>query len=249
LDSHVEQVAWGTIAIESNSGNAALVQKRVVGVLIGHFDADAAKMSLSTLNIPAVNFDGHALYASGSGSGPEDIYFVFIDKGEIAFGPRDALAALIRVANGSSENLLENDTMFTLINQANGSGMFWGVLNGTAAGSAVQQLVPEAARFPQSAQLIQKFRALIFTVANASEIQATFQLITPAPEDALILSQLVQAGVMMRRYQAGGSKTGLASVLDTAQISASGNQLQTSFQLTPHQLLKLIEQNTFIPSM
>ena len=249
LDSHIDQVVWGTIAIENDSGKTALLQKKVAGVLIGHFDSDSAKLSLKTLNIPVLNRDGHTLYASGSGSGSEDVYFTFVDKNEIAFGPRDALEALNRTIDGSDENLLENSSMFTLINQANGSGIFWGVLDGPAAGAAVQQLVPEAARFPQSAQLIQKFRALIFTVADAAEIQATLQLITPAPEDAIILSQLVQAGVMMRRYQASSSRPGLASVLDTAQISASGNQLLTSFQLTSDQLLSLIEQNTFIPGM
>lgn len=119
-------------------------------------------------------------------------------------------------------------------------------MNGAAARSAVQQLVPEAGRFPQAGQLIGKFRAMVFTVEASTDIQATFQLVTAAPEDAVILSQLLQAGILIRRYQLKGDNAGLADILDSAQIAAAGDELRTTFELTPDQLIGLIEQNTFI---
>lgn len=246
LGAHIDQVVWGIIPIMTSVGKAATSQKKVAGVLIGQFDPDSAKMSLKSLNVPSVEREGRTFYASGSGSGSDDVYFTFLDANEIAFGPLDALDELIRAQDGQEENLLENASMFTLINQANGDGVFWGVMNGAAARSAVQQLVPEAGRFPQSIQLIGKFRAMVLTVEASTDIQATFQLVTAAPEDAVILSQLLQAGILIRSYQLKGDNAGLAAILDSAQIAAAGNDLRTTFELTPDQLIGLIEQNTFI---
>lgn len=205
MNSHIDQVAWGMIDVVNSSDGPVpqgLPRKRLVGVLIGQFDPDSAQSLLKTLRVPVVQDGVHTFYASGSASGPDDVYFSFVGPDKIGFGPLEAIRSLLRTADGMQESLFENGTMFDLINQVNGTGLFWGVLDATAARSAVQQLVPEAARFPQSSQLIGKFKGMRIQIQENRNIQASFGAITNSPDDALLLSQLLQAGVLLQSFQA-----------------------------------------------
>src|SRR6266568_4293927 len=57
-----------------------------------------------------------------------------------AFGHRAILEKMIEVRFGSEEGLLRNEKLFPLINEANGSGVVWAVLNPAYTRLAMQQL-------------------------------------------------------------------------------------------------------------
>lgn len=247
MNAHIDQVAWALVApAASGSDEKVISGARLAGVALGQFDAQNAQDFLKAQKVPSVQAGSYTLYASGSGSGRSDIYFAFIDSSTIAFGPLGSLQRLIDVREGSEDNLLENETMLGLIDQANGDSIFWGVLDATATRSAIQQLVPEAAQFPQSEVLLGKMKALLISVQDTNDdIEARFQAVAATPQDALVLSQLLQAGVLMRKYQAKSNNGNLESLLGRVQISANGNQLEVSCALTDDQLMELIESNTF----
>jgi hypothetical protein len=140
--------------------------------------------------------------------------------------------------------------MMTLIERANGNGVFWGVLNAEGAARAINRLVPQAANFPQSRGLIDKLKNVLITVKAQDDIEIDFQAASPSPADAVLLSQLLQAGVLMRRYQAkDGANPDLATVLDGLRLGANGNSLDISLALTNDQVISLIEHNTFSTKM
>ena len=202
MNSRIDQVAWGLVAPAGSVEKGTASGGRLAGVAVGQFDPQSAQEFLKAQKVATFQQDDYTLYASGSGPGSADIYFAFVDSSTIAFGPLDSLRRLIGVREGTEENLLENETMLRLIGEANGDSLFWGVLNSTATRSAIQQLVPEAARFPQSELLIGKMKALLISVADTNDnIEASFQAVAAA-QDTVVLSQLLQVGVMMRRYQA-----------------------------------------------
>jgi len=68
---------------------------------------------------------GYTLYAFGTGSGANDLFFFFIDSNTAAFGHRAVLEKMIEVRFGGEEGLLRNDRLYPLINEANGSGVVW----------------------------------------------------------------------------------------------------------------------------
>jgi hypothetical protein len=246
INSHIDQVAWALVAPIRSSEKATQSGGRLAGVAVGQFDSQSAQDFLKGQNAPNVQVDDYTLYASGSGSGSSDIYFAFIDSNTIAFGPFDALRHLINVREGNEDNLLENEKMLSLIDQANGDSVFWGVLNSAATRAAIEQLVPEAARFPQSEVLTAKMTALLISVRDTNDdIEVNLQGIAASPEDAVILSQLMQAGVLMRKYQEKSVNGALEKVFGSVQISANGNELDISCDLTDDQLIGLIESNTF----
>ncbi len=174
-----------------------------------------------------------------------DLFFFFLDSNTAAFGHRSILEKLIEVRFGTEEGLLRNDRFFPLINEANGRGVVWAVLNPAYTRLAMQQLVPETAQFPQAAQLVRKLQALMITVEAGSGLDARFQAVCNSPEDANTFAALLQAGLLYRRYQESQGNPDLARLLDDARITPRGDRLEVRFALSDEQMLSLIRRNTF----
>ena len=103
------------------------------------------------------------------------------------------------------------------------------------------QHVPEAANFPQSHALMAKVKNLLISVRAASEINLNLQVESDSQVDAILLSQLLQAGMLLRRYRTKAeSNPELAKLLDAIGISTNGRILQVFMDLTSDQMISLI---------
>jgi len=242
-DTQVDELAWGGVAAAQGKG------EQVVGVALGSFDPSASEARFKQQKLPMVEVHGYHLYAFGSGSGPDDILFMFIDPNTAAFGHRSALEKLIDVRTGVAQSLLTNDTLFPLINEANGTGIIWAVLNKDYANLAMQQLIPQANQFPQAAAIIKRIRAMTISVNAEEGVDTHFQAVCDSPDDANLLSAALQAGLMYRRYQESQSNPDLAGALDQVQVAPAGDRLKVDVPVTQDQLLALIRTHAFATPM
>ena len=247
----IDEVAWARVTVSNADSDPALSGNgQPVAVATGVFDVDAIQFFLDSHNVSSVQIGNHIFYDSGTGSGASDIFFTVVDWKTIAFGPFKQLKRILRIRDGEEDNLLQNEKMMTQIDKANGDGIFWGVLDSSRVGATIGQLVPEAANFPQSRDLIGKMKELLIVVRASSGIELDFQAASASREDAILVSQLLQAGVLLRRYQTNTENNPtLAQLLDTLRITANGNLLDVSLDLTDDQLISLIEHNTFTGNM
>jgi hypothetical protein len=245
--SPLEQVAWARVtASDSDSAPSGEGNGQLTAVAIGDFDAGAIKFAANALKVPTVQFENYTLYDAATGSGTGDTFFALVDWRTIAFGPLPQLKRILKIHAGEEDNLLENEQMMTLIDKANGEGIFWGVLNSARAASVIGQLIPEVSAFPQSQDMIGKMKELLIVVKAPSNIQLDMQAASASSNDALLISQLLQAGMLVRQYQTQGQNNpALSNLLGALQISADGNLLDVSLNLTSDQLISLIEHNTF----
>src|SRR5271170_2926790 len=131
-NAQVEELAWGAISETKGS-------ETVVGVALGQFDPSSTEDRFKAQKLPMFEVHGYHLYAFGSGAGPNDILFTFIDSNTAAFGQRSALEKLIDVRTGVAASIFTNDRMNSLINEVNGSGVIWAVLNQEYTHLAMQQ--------------------------------------------------------------------------------------------------------------
>ncbi len=122
-NTQVDELAWGAVRSPKNGG------AQIVGVAVGDFNPSESEERFKQQKLPVVTIDGYQLYAYGSGTGPSDILFTFIDANTAAFGQRAALQQLIDVRNGAAQSLLDNSQLSPLINEANGNGLIWAVLD------------------------------------------------------------------------------------------------------------------------
>jgi len=242
-NTQVDELTWGAIS------NSKMTNEEVVGIALGSFDPSSNETRFKQQKLPAFDVHGYHLYAFGSGTGPTDILFTFIDSNTAAFGNRKALEHLIDVRTGAAESLLTNNQLFPLINEANGTGTLWGVMNQDYAHLAMQQLVPEASQFPQAAAIIHRINAMMFSVRADNGIDATFQAACASTDDANLLSAALQAGLMYRRYQEAQQHPDLAGALDQVRVSSSGDRLKVDAPVSQDTLLSLIHSRALAVSM
>lgn len=255
-NTQVEEVAWGLVAegvtskTEGAGSTAVPAGEEVVGVALGNYNPDSTEAYFKRQKLPTVKARNYTLYAFGTGSGPNDLFFTFIDSNTAAFGHRSVLEEMIEVRFGAKDGLMRNDKFFPLVNEANGSGIVWAVLNPAYTRLALQQLAPEVQQFPDAAKLVSRMQNMLINVNASSGIDGKFQAICGSTDDANTLAQLVQAGFLYKRYQAGKENNPeLADMLDQARVVPAGDRVVLNMSLSDDQMSSLIRHNTFALKM
>lgn len=241
-NTQVDELAWAAI-------KSPKYGEQIVGVALGDFSPASSEARFKQQKLPVVTIDGYQLYGYGSGTGPSDILFTFIDANTAAFGQRAALQKLIDVRNGGAQSLLDNSQLSPLISEANGNGVIWAVLDQSYTHLAIQQLIPQATQFPQAAPIINRMRAMVIEIQADSGIDAQFQAVCNSPDDANLLAAGLQGALMLRRYQDAQSNPDLANALDQVHVTPSGDRLKVDAAVSQDQLLSLIRTRAFAVPM
>jgi hypothetical protein len=251
-NTQVEEVAWGLVpegvtAKTENVGSADVpTGEQIVGIALGNYNPGNAETYFKQKKLPTFKARNYTLYAFGTGAGPSDLFFVFIDANTVAFGHRKLLEKMIEVRFGAEEGLLRNETFFPLISDANaGGGTVWAVLNPAYTRLAMQQLAPEVEQFPEAAKLVTRMKNMIISVDAGNSLTGKFQAICGNTEDANTLAQLLAAGFLYKRYQAQQDNPDMAALLDAAHVSPAGDRVVLSMTLNNDQVASLIRKNTF----
>ncbi|MBZ5703575.1 MAG: hypothetical protein LAN84_17220 [Acidobacteriia bacterium] len=253
-NSQVDELAWGLVADSPNgkgekAASAVPTGEDVVGVALGNFNPESAEAFFKTQKLPTFKARGYTLFAFGTGSGPNDLFFFFLDSNTAAFGHRKLLEKLIEVRFGGEEGLLRNETLYPLINEANGSGVVWAVLNPAYTRLAIHQLAPELGQFPEAAQLVSRMKNLIINVDASSSVDGKFEAVAGSTEDANTLAQLMQMGFLYKQYQAKQSNPELAQLLNQMRVTPAGDRVELRMTLSEEQMTALIRNNTFLLKM
>jgi hypothetical protein len=251
-NSQVTELAWALVPNKSSTdtnGVSLPSSDQIVGIALGQFQPASAEAYFTSKKLPIVKVRTFSLFAFGGGSGPNDLFFFFIDSSTAAFGQRALLEKMIGVRYGEGEGLYANTDFSSLVNSANGSGTVWAVLSAAYTRLAMTQLVPEAGQFPAAAQLTSKLKAMTISVKGGSGVDAKFEAVCGSTDDANTFAALLQAGLMYRKYQVGNSNPDLASLLDSAQIAPAGDRLDVRLALSDDQMQSLIKRNTFAVAM
>src|SRR6201993_646253 len=105
-NSQVEELAWGLVAEgvtdkTSGTGSTAVpTGEEVVGVALGSYNPESTEAFFKQQKLPTFKSHGFTMYAFGSGAGPNDLFFLFIDSNTAAFGHRTELEKMLNVRYG-----------------------------------------------------------------------------------------------------------------------------------------------------
>ncbi|MGB8472988.1 MAG: hypothetical protein WCE61_02750 [Candidatus Acidiferrum sp.] len=250
-NTQVDEIAWAlvaegmTVKAEGTGSDAVPTGEQMVGVALGNFNQDATAAYFKRQKLPTSTFHGYTLYAFGTGTGPTDLFFVFIDASTAAYGHKSILEKMISVRFGDADGLIRNDKFFALINEANTGSAVWLVTNPAYTRLAVRQLAPEIEQFPEAAKLVARMQNSIINVDAGSDLSAKVQAICGSTEDANTLGQLLQAGFLYKRYQAQKTNPDLAELLSDVSIVPGGDRVTLQMSLSDDQMTSLIKHNTF----
>ncbi|HVO59106.1 MAG TPA: hypothetical protein VMT51_15550 [Dongiaceae bacterium] len=254
-NSQVEELAWGLVAEGVNdktagTGSSAVpTGEEIVGVAMGSYNPDSTEAYFKAQKLPTFKSHGFTMYAFGGGSGATDLFFLFLDSNTAAFGHRSELEKMLDVRYGGAEGLLRNEKMYSLISDANGSGLVWAVLNPAYTRLAMKQLAPQIQQYPEAAKLVTRMQNLLINIQASNGIDGKFQAICGSTEDATTLAQLLQLAFMYQQYQAKQQSPELADLLGQAQVNPSGDRVVLRLALTDDQITSLIKKNTFALKM
>src|SRR5437870_1167045 len=254
-NSQVEELAWGLIAEgvtdkTSGTGSTAVpTGEEIVGVALGSYNPESTEAYFKAQKLPTFKSHGFTMYAFGSGAGSNELFFLFLDSDTAAFGHRSWLEQMLYVGYGGAEGLLRKEKMYSLINEANGSGVVWSVLIPAYTRLAMKQLAPQIQQFPEAAKLVTRMQNLILNIQARGGIDGKFQAVCGSTEDANTLAQLMQLAFVYQQYQAKQQNPELADLLGQAQVNPSGDRVVLRLALTDDQMTSLIKKNTFALKM
>jgi len=253
-NTQVEELAWALVpesmTKKEGMGTSEVPDsEEIVGIALGNYNPDSTEAYFKQQKLPTSKTHGYTLYAFGSGAGPNDLFFFFIDTNKAAFGHRQLLEKLIAIRYGEEDGLLRNDKMYSLIDEANGSGVVWAVLDSNYTRLAMGQLAPEVQQFPEAAKLVQRMQSMIITATAGSGIDGKFQAICGTTDDANTLSQLMTAGLMYKKYQTSKDNPDYGQLLDQTSVTPSGDRVVVRMSISDDQMTALIRHNTFAIKM
>lgn len=250
-NTSVNEIAWALVAegmtakTEATGSDAVPSGEEVVGIAIGNFNQDAADAYFKAQKLPTSKIHGYTLYAFGTGTGATDLFFFFIDPSTAAYGHRSILEKMIAVRFGDEDGLLRNDKFFKLVNEANTGSDVWVVTNPAYTRLAIQQLAPEVGQFPEAAKLVTRMQNTIINVNAGSDLEAKIQAVCGTTDDANTLGQLLQAGLLLKKYQTQKENPDLAGLLDQVHVTPGGDRVTLQMSLSDDQMASLIKRNTF----
>jgi hypothetical protein len=250
-NTQVDELAWGLVPeglTEKTAGigsDAVPTGEQVVGVALGNYNPSSTEAYFVQQKLPTFKTHNMTMYSFGSGSGPNDLFFLFIDSSTAAFGHRALLEKMVEVRYGGDAGLSSSDKLYSLINEANGSGVVWAVLNPAYTRLAMKQLAPEVGQFPEAAKLVARMQNMMINVDASSSVDGKFQAVCGSTEDANTLGQLLQMGLMYKQYQSKSDNPEMAQLLSQAQISPSGDRVAISMTISDDQMTSLIQKKTF----
>jgi len=246
-NTQVDELVWGLVAdgVVKKDGSDVPSGEMLVGIAMGNYNPESTQAYFKQQKLPTVKVNDYTLFAFGSGSGDTDLFFFFLDSNKAVFGHKVLLEKLLEIRFGREDGLLRNEQMFSLINEVNGSGVVWAVLNPSYTRLAMSQLAPEVQQFPEAAKLVGNMKSMIITATASSGVDGKFQAVCGSTQDANTLSQLMTAGLLYKKYQASKDNPELGQLLDQTTVAPSGDRVLIRLSISDDQMTSLIRRNTF----
>jgi hypothetical protein len=249
-NTQVDELVWGLVPDEMAKNDKGVStdvpsSELTVGIAMGNYNPETTEAYFKQQGLAITKIETYTLFAFGSGSGSGDLYFFFLDSSKAVFGHKPLLEKLLQIRQGREDGLLRNQQMYNLINEVNGSGVVWAVLDPGYTRLAMSQLAPEVQQFPEAAALVQRMQAMVITATASSGVDSKFQAVCASTQDANTLSQLLAAGLLLKKYQASKDNPDLAQLMDQTNVTPSGDRVVIALSVSDDQMTSLIRRNTF----
>ncbi len=114
-NSQVDELTWALVPESALSKDPATAgaattetpdSEEIVGIALGGYNPDSTEAYFKAQKLPTAKSHGYTLFAFGSGVGPNDLFFFFVDSNKAAFGHRQLLEPLLKGSFGEKVEFL-----------------------------------------------------------------------------------------------------------------------------------------------
>lgn len=243
LEEEIEWLAWVFVPPDGTEG------ERLLGLAEGNFAPERVEQFFLKQKLPIDVYRGQTLFPFGSGVGPQDLFFSFLDSSTAAFGTRASLALLLETRYGAHDNLLRNETLLAQLDEVNGRTPVWAVFDKRYTRYALAQLIPEAARFDNFTRVAGRFRHSTLQVELGREMRIDFTAWCETAADAQAFSLLIRTGLFVQQWRLREENPELSHVLASSQVNTFGDRLQVRLNIEEKELKKLLVRRLSLPGL
>ncbi|MFQ5816628.1 MAG: hypothetical protein ACE5H2_01555 [Terriglobia bacterium] len=240
LEEEIEWLAWVFVPPDGQAG------ERLMGIVEGNFAPERVEQFFLQQNLPIDVYRGQTLFPFGSGVGPQDLFFSFLDASTAVFGTRASLTLLLETRYGAHDNLLQNETLLAQLDEVNGRAPIWAVFDKQYTRYTLAQLIPEAVRFDEFTRVAHRFRHSTLQLHLGREMRIDFQAWCETAMDAQAFSLLVQTGMFVQRWRLREENPELSRVLTNSEVNSVGDRLQVRLTIEEEDLKKLLARRLFL---
>ncbi|MGD0220877.1 MAG: hypothetical protein ABSF71_00955 [Terriglobia bacterium] len=214
-----------------------------LGLAAGRFQPALIQQYFDHTGLPVREYNGSNLYAFGSGSDPDDLFFTFFESTLAGFGRLGDLKAMIDARQGSANALNANSDFVNWQGELDGTAPQWGILNGKSTGNlAALWLAPGGQKNVDLSSLGASVRALLYRVQWDTGFSTNLIMECKTPESAAGFATLI--GLLQQAAQkptpAGGA--GLPPILQNIATHRDGARLQLDVSGPPDMLDQILPQ-------
>jgi len=214
-----------------------------LGLAAGRFQPTLIQQYFEKTSLPVRQYDGADLYAFGSGSDPNDLFFTFFDNSLAAFGRLTDVKAMLDARQGSINALNANADFVNWQGELDGTAPQWGILNGKSASNlAGLWLAPSGQKNVDLSSLGRTVRALLYRVQWDSGFTAQITMVCDTPESAAGFATLLGLLQQAAKQPAPAGGTALPPVLQNLQLQRDGARLQLDVSGPPEMLDQILPQ-------
>jgi hypothetical protein len=214
-----------------------------LGLAAGRFQPALIQQYFDRTGLPTRQYEGANLYAFGSGSDPDDLFFTFFDTSVAAFGRLRDVKAMLDARQGTASALNTNSDFASWVGELDGSAPQWGIVNGkSAANLAASWLASGNQKSVDLSSLSQSVRALLYRLEWDSGFSTQLFMVCNTPEIAAGFANLIgllqQAG--QKSTPAGGAA--LPPILQSIETHRDGARLELDVSGPPELLDQILPQ-------
>jgi hypothetical protein len=215
-----------------------------LGLAAGRFQPDLVQKYFDRTGLPALAYAGASLYAFGSGSDAEDLFFTFLDSSIAAFGRLADVKAMLDARQGSTNALNSNSDFVSWEGELEGSAPQWGILNGKSAsnlgalwfGGAGQKSV-------DLSSMTRSVRALLYRVQWDTGFASRLVLVCDSADNAKGFATLVDLLHQATSQPAATGSLGLPPLLQNLEAHRDGARVELDVSGPPEALDQILGGN------
>ena len=214
-----------------------------LGMAAGRFQPALIQQYFEHTGLPVRQYDNANLYAFGSGSDPDDLFFTFFGDSLAGFGRLGDVKAMLDARQGSANALNSNSDFVGWEGELEGTAPQWGILNGkSAANLAGLWLAPGGQNNVDTSSLARSIRALLYRINWDTGFSAQIVLVCTTPESAAGFANLI--GLLQQAGKQPPPKGGAAlpSILQSIQVQRDGARLELDVSGPPEMLNQILPQ-------
>lgn len=230
IDTQVDSLAWGMVPASKADGEG------VVGVAFGHFSPITVEDYFRQYDLPSTEVRGIHLFQIGGGEASNALFLAFLDPSTAVFGQRTALEHLLAVHFQGEQSLAQNSALYSLIQNAREDSVAWALWNTNYSHAALRQLLPQAAQTPQAAVLLDRIQSMEFDVTDEGRLSAQVEIVCSSRADAVVLTALLQAGIVYREHDSAQDGSQPSSIFDEIRVTANVRNVEIEIPIGTDQL-------------